>query len=183
MTRNVNSANIPPLSPKNKKTRSRSPLEKFLETLANTVAEKPKKVIFASTIFVVLASLGIFKIVVDTNPVNYFQKNSPIVRADEFINEKFGGSTTISVLTSGDLRNPKIMKDLEALDKKLESRENVGNVTSISDVMRKMNKVLNNDDPEFDRVPENTKTISEYFLLYSMSGDPEDLEKLIDARC
>ncbi|MCS5420911.1 MULTISPECIES: efflux RND transporter permease subunit [Psychrilyobacter] len=171
---------LPKSKPKSKKTGRGSPLEKILKILADTVAEKPKKVIFASTVFVVLASLGIFKIVVDTNPVNYFPKHSPIVRADNFINEKFGGSTTISVLASGDLKDPKIMKDLDTLGKKMESREIVGSVSSISDVMRKMNKVLNNDDPEFDRVPENTRTISEYYLLYSMSGDPEDLEKLID---
>ena len=171
---------LPKSKPKNKKRKSSTLLEKILTTLADIVAEKPKKVIFASTVFVILTSLGILKIVVDTNPINYFQKNSPIVRADKFVDEKFGGSTTISVLASGDLKDPKIMKDLEILDKKLESREIVGSATSISDVLRKMNKVLNNDDPEFDRVPENTGTISEYFLLYSMSGDPEDLEKLID---
>ncbi len=40
---------------------------------------------------------------------------------------------------------------------------------------------MNNPGDEFyDMIPDNREAIAQYLLLYSMNGNPEDLEKLID---
>jgi len=40
--------------------------------------------------------------------------------------------------------------------------------------------VLNTDDPRPDRIPDSADAVAQYFLLYSMSGDPEDFERMVD---
>jgi predicted RND superfamily exporter protein len=43
-----------------------------------------------------------------------------------------------------------------------------------------MNKVMHADDPAFDRIPESRELVAQYLLLYEMSGDPENLWKVVD---
>jgi predicted RND superfamily exporter protein len=43
-----------------------------------------------------------------------------------------------------------------------------------------MNKVMNDDDPAFDRIPDTRDAVAQYLLLYSMSGDPDDFDRLVD---
>jgi predicted RND superfamily exporter protein len=43
-----------------------------------------------------------------------------------------------------------------------------------------MNKVMNDDHPAFHRIPDTREAIAQYLLLYSMSGDPDDFDKVVD---
>ncbi|MEJ2692185.1 MAG: MMPL family transporter, partial [Candidatus Thiodiazotropha sp.] len=51
---------------------------------------------------------------------------------------------------------------------------------SISDILTRMNRVINADDPLMEKVPESRDLIAQYLLLYSMSGDPGDFADRID---
>ncbi|MCP4600807.1 MAG: MMPL family transporter [Proteobacteria bacterium] len=43
-----------------------------------------------------------------------------------------------------------------------------------------MNEVMHEGDSNYYKIPKNGELIAQYFLLYSMSGDAEDFEKLVD---
>ena len=44
-----------------------------------------------------------------------------------------------------------------------------------------MSRALNDPGEQwYDRIPDTRNAIAQYFELYSMSGDPEDFEKMID---
>jgi predicted RND superfamily exporter protein len=43
-----------------------------------------------------------------------------------------------------------------------------------------MNKVMNADKEEFNTIPDSKNMIAQYLLLYEMSGDPENLNKVVD---
>jgi len=46
--------------------------------------------------------------------------------------------------------------------------------------MRQMSRALNDREEEgYDRIPDTRNAIAQYFELYSMSGDPEDFEKMV----
>lgn len=171
---------LPKSKLKTKDKNKASVTEKLLENVGKYLTVYAKKILLITVIALVIIAAGITKIVIDTNPINYFNKNSPVVKSDSLINDKFGGSTTISIVASGDMKDVETIQKIANLDKALEKRPTSGAVSSISDILRKMNKSLNNNDESFDRVPETSNAIAEYYLLYSMTGDPEDLEKLID---
>lgn len=171
---------LPKSKIRNTKAKTKGVLEKFLGFSGAYIGSKPKKILILSLVFFVLASLGIRNIIIDTNPINYFSTNSPIVKSDRVINEKFGGSTTISIVSSGDMKSLDIMKEIDEFDRNTEKHEKIGSVNSIADVMRKMNKALHDDDEAYNKIPDSSGALAEYYLLYSMSGDPEALEKLVD---
>jgi predicted RND superfamily exporter protein len=73
------------------------------------------------------------------------------------------------------------MKKINSLERKIGRMDMVGNTTSIARVVRQMSRALNDtDDVEYDRIPDTRNAVAQYFELYSMSGDPEDFEKLVD---
>jgi predicted RND superfamily exporter protein len=43
-----------------------------------------------------------------------------------------------------------------------------------------MNKVMNADDEAFNTIPDSKNMVAQYLLLYEMSGDPENLNKVVD---
>src|SRR5690606_12345615 len=69
---------------------------------------------------------------------------------------------------------------IDDLEQHLQKHPLVGTTTSIAGVMREMNRVMNDGDPAYDKIPETGELVAQYLLLYSMSGDPEDFEKLVD---
>ncbi|MFN2336475.1 MAG: RND family transporter, partial [Bacteroidales bacterium] len=79
---------------------------------------------------------------IDTNQENFFPHKHPVRRASEIINSKFGGSQTISVMISGDIKDPVLMQKIDDLTEHLKGSEGVGGVFSISDVVREMSKAL-----------------------------------------
>jgi hypothetical protein len=96
------------------------------------------------------------------------------------VNRYFGGNTSISVAAEGDIKNPDILRHIDDLERSLEAQPNVGTATSLARVIRRMNKVMNDDDPAFDRIPDTRDAVAQYLLLYSMSGDPDDFDRLVD---
>lgn len=152
-------------------------LERFLHLIANFVTSNPKKIIAGSVLIVILISIGIMHLKIDTNPVNYFTKSSQVVQATNTANKYFGGANTISIVAEGDIKHPDIMKRISKLEQKLKEHKNIGEVTAVSKIMRKMNKEFHNGKSKFDRIPDSRNAMSQYFMLYTMS---DDLDKLVD---
>jgi len=156
-------------------------LERLLAFFGSFVSRRPKTVIVGLLIFTLAASVGIFFITVDADPVKYFSKDHPVVRATDMINGNLGGVFNLSVAIEGDIKDPRIMKKIDFLETEIGKMAEVGNTTSIARIIRQMSRALNDQDEEgYDRIPGSRNAIAQYFELYSMSGDPEDFEKMID---
>ncbi len=155
-------------------------LERLLHRLANGIVRFPKTIV---ALFVVVAlgiSGGIFLISVDTNSVNYYPEGAPVREGANLINDHFGGNFAVSIVADGDIKSPKVMNAIDDLHRHMEKHPDVDVVTSISEIVRDMNEVMHDDDPAYNTVPDSRDAIAQYFLLYSMSGEPDDFDKLID---
>ncbi|MCK5527382.1 MAG: MMPL family transporter, partial [Candidatus Latescibacteria bacterium] len=131
-----------------------------------------------------LSVIGIFFVVVDTDPKNYFSRDHPVVYATDLIDQNLGGSQNISVVFEGDIKEPRIMHKMDALEQTLQTMPEVGHTTSIARVLRQMSRALNDpDEVGYDRIPDTRNAIAQYFELYAMSGDAEDFEKMVDFPC
>lgn len=170
-----------PLSIGENPNEKRPILEKVLSFFGNYVSKKPKIVISSALIFTMLISLGIFSIVVNTDPIKYYSKDHPVARSAELINKNLGGFFTVSVVFEGDIKDPNILKKIDRLEKDIKSMPEVGNTTSVARVVRQMSRVLNDEsEPGYDKIPDTRNAVAQYFELYSMSGDPDDFEKMVD---
>ncbi|MBL6974173.1 MAG: RND family transporter [Deltaproteobacteria bacterium] len=157
-----------------------SGLEKLLIWNARLVTRHPGAVTGVSAVLLAVFAVGIFWLRVDTNPVNYYTADSPVVESADLVNRHLGGVNSVSVVAQGDIKDPAVMARIDDLERSFGRLPIVGHTSSLARTLRKMNRVMNGDDPAFDKVPDSRKAIAQYLLLYSMSGDPEDFERLVD---
>lgn len=163
------------------KSKNKPILERLLAFFGNFVSKYPKVIVAGSLVMAVFVSVGIFFVVVDSDPNKYYPKDNPIVYTAKLINESLGGAQNISVVYEGDIKNPKILKKIDRVEREIEKIPEVGKTTSIARVVRQMSRALNKQGEEFyDVIPESRNAVAQYFELYAMSGDPEDFEKLVD---
>jgi predicted RND superfamily exporter protein len=99
-------------------------------------------------VVVLLSVYGASKIIIDNVMVEYFKSSTDIYRSDKFIREKFGGSKILSVVVEADdpeiLLHPDSLGALDSLEQYLEHRvPEVGNVMGFTDLVKRVNQVLN----------------------------------------
>ncbi len=135
---------------------------------------------FVTFIFIVLSIYGMTKVWIDSSFLEKFEKDSDIVLTDSFINNNFGGTSTLNVILESNepdaFKQPQAVKQLLVMQDDVEnSLDIVGDSFSLSDYLKRMNKVMHADDDAFNTIPESSDMIAQYLLLYEMSGDPENL--------
>ncbi|MBN1479506.1 RND family transporter [candidate division KSB1 bacterium] len=161
--------------------KKKPPLERLLWFFGSIVSEKPKGVIVTAILLAAISLIGVFQVVVDTNPNGYYQKDHPTVETNNLIDKYLGGSQNVSIVYKGDIKNPEMVRKIEAMECKLAAMDEVGTTTSIAKVLRQMSRALNDPgDPMYNKLPETRNGVAQYFELYSMSGDPEDFSKMVD---
>lgn len=169
-----------PLSNYSEKRRKHTLIDHLLQYLGTIVTLYPKRVVLLSLLIIFLLIPGFLFLKIDTDPLSFFNPDSQVVKSNDILTKYFGGSTNISLIATGDIMEPDVMHEINKIDNDLKNRDNIGQVTSIAQVLKQMNYVLNNNDPKYKKIPNSREAIAQYFLLYSFSGDPEDLEKMID---
>lgn len=153
---------------------------------ANRVTSNSSISIFATIAIIILSVVGMQYIWIDSSFLDKFEKDSDIVLTDEFINQHFGGTSTVNLILDSDgetdlFKDPEVVALVDEMQNHVTSgSEMVGNSFSLADYLKRMNMVMNEDKPEFNTIPPDKNTIAQYLLLYEMSGDPENLNKVVD---
>lgn len=156
-------------------------LEKILEFFGTIVSSKPKKVLLFSVLFTLIVSLGIPMIIVDSDSDNYFPSDHPVVYSSNVVKSKMGGMFNTLVSIHGDIKDPVLLKKIDRMERDIKRIPEVTVTSSIARVVRQISRALNEKGEDgYDRIPDTREAVAQYFELYSMSGEPEDLEKMID---
>ncbi len=157
---------------------------RFLKKLAGLGAHRSKTVILVGLILLAAAIAGISRTVVNNNMVAWFKKDSDIRVADRVMNKGLGGTSlgyVVAIAKEDDfMKTPEAMRFLEGLQRHLEKLPVVGKTTSVVDYVKRINRVLHDDDPKYDVVPETREMIGQYLFLFSMSAKPSDLDNVVD---
>ncbi|MCD6181732.1 MAG: RND family transporter [Candidatus Cloacimonetes bacterium] len=157
----------------------------FAYKFANGVIKHKTIILFLTIAVVAISLFGITKVWINSSFLEKFEKDSDIVLTDAFINEHFGGTSTLNVILEADengmMKSPEVLKLMDEMQEKVDSKlQIVGNTFSLSDYLKRMNMVMHEDRKEFDTIPESTELNAQYLLLYEMSGDPDNLWKVVD---
>lgn len=141
--------------------------------------------ILITAVVILVSILGISKVWINSSFLDKFEKDSQIVLTDKFINKNFGGTSTLNVILSskqeGAFKQPAVLRIMDRMQRTVVGRlETVGNSFSLADYLKRMNKVLHADDEQFNVIPSSVNLNAQYLLLYEMSGDPDNLWKVVD---
>lgn len=159
---------------------------KLANNFAASVIKHKYVSIIGSALIIVASIVGIQKMWINSSFLDKFEDDSEIVLTDKFINENFGGTSSLNlILDAGEkedaFKEPAVLKLVDKMQKDVDTKlQVVGNTFSLADYIKRMNKVMNADKESFNTIPDNKNMIAQYLLLYEMSGDPENLNKVVD---
>ena len=168
------------------RTRSEEAVQKasWLNQWADLLLRNKVKVYFAVAVVVFVAGWGVQKVWINSSFLSNFEKDSEIVLTDEFVNSKFGGTSTLNVILeskqAGVFKQPEILRLVDDMQHETVKLEKTGNSFSLADYLKRMNKVMNEDQEEYHSIPSSSDLVAQYLLLYEMSGDPQNLLKVVN---
>jgi len=153
----------------------------FLAWTGRVSTGKPWMVILVFMLLVAGAGVGFSRLQVAINLEEMMPASSDLRQTMGLLNDHFGGTKSISVLFTGDIKSPRVLKEIDSFEKRAAQLPEVSNVTSLATVIHTISRSMNNPGmPGYDRIPEERQAIAQYLELYTMGGDLEDLERLVD---
>ncbi len=175
----------PPGEEKARKESRRTIFDPLLEGISARIrAGKGGAIIGAFAVILIAAVALGSRVRTDNSLSALFSKGSPVIRDTLANNARMAGAYVMQVLVEGRepdaLKDPQALRDMEALQEHISGLPNVGKAISLVDFMRKMNKAMHADDPAQEVLPATKDLVAQYLLLYSMSGDPGDFDRVVD---
>jgi predicted RND superfamily exporter protein len=158
---------------------------RMVAAFADWVVTRNRQFLYGFAILFPLCLLLIPYLKVNDNFVHYFDRSFQFREATDFLEQHISGlhALTFSV-PSGEaegITNPEYLKKLDAFAQWYRAQPHVVYVSTLADVVRRINKAMNNDKPEFDRIPDDKKLIAQYMFLYELSLPPgQDMSSLVD---
>ncbi len=137
-----------------------------------------------TAVIIAVSIYGTTKVWINSSFLDKFEKDSEIVLTDAFINENFGGTSTLNLILESRnkdaFKDPEILTLVDEMQSEVESIDVVGSSFGLTDYLKRMNKVMHADDETYNTIPGSPDLIAQYMLLYEMSGDPENLWQVTD---
>ena len=161
--------------------------DRMLKGCGNFAVNQPWTVIVISTLIALMSSFGAAQLRFSHNPVAWLPDNHSLRNATDAINDHMKGSAAIElVVERGEenaVKEPEFMKRLDEFNHFSEgtsyNRISVGKSSSVVDVVKEINQVLNEDQEEYYKVPMDRGMIAQELLLFE-NGGTDDLENLVD---
>jgi predicted RND superfamily exporter protein len=175
----------PPRDAEAARERKAGLLDRFLTGVAdNLVGGRAPVVVAGGLLVLALVGAGVLRLRIDNNFKLYFSPDSTVRVHDRVLNDAFGGTNSIQFLvqtpeTDG-IKDPRVLKGMERLQAFLETQPDVGKTQSMVDLIKRMNQAMHSDDPAAYAIPESQDLVAQYLFLYSLSGDPQDFDNLVD---
>ncbi len=112
-------------------------------------------------ILVVFFGIGIFRLQAETNPVDYFRRDTPVSRHFHDIYQDLSGSFPVNVVMDGTVedyfyREPEHIRQIARIQEFLETLPGVDKTVSFADYMKLVNYALNQFDPKYYALPEES---------------------------
>jgi len=164
--------------------------DRLLLGISDTATGHPWIVTGIAAVLLVAALAGLTRLRFSHNPMAWLPQSSALRQDSDLIDRKLNGSITVDLIADTGVENglyePAVMRGLEALgDAALEIRNEsgatpIGKTLSLADLLKEINRALNEDRPEAYRIPDSRELIAQELLLFENSGS-DDLEDLVDS--
>ena len=103
-----------------------------------------------------VAALGILRLKVDTNHINFFADSHPLGQSARVIDRELSGVYSFQLMLEGppdSLNTPDALHRIDRLQDELRQFDHVRKVTSVADYVKRINKELNDGREEANVIP------------------------------
>jgi uncharacterized protein len=164
-----------------------SPNEQYLleplRKVARTACAYPVRVLSIAMVVCLVAAVGILRLKVDTNHINFFAGSHPLGQSARVIDQELSGVYSFQLMLEGppdSLNTPDALQRIDRLQGKLREFEHVRKVTSVADYVKRINKELNDGRPEANVIPTDAATIAQELFVFALGGEGRhELERVV----
>jgi hypothetical protein len=161
-----------------------SRLDQLLAPIGRIASGHARAVLAVGAVVLAVGAVGVTRIQVNDNPVNWFKESHPLRLADTAMNRLFGGTYMAYLVVAGyapeAIKQPQTVAWVDRLQAHLEEDPLVGKSSSVADIVKRINLVLHDHDPEWRRIPDTAEAVGQFLFLFQSSGDPNDLDNFLD---
>ncbi len=152
-----------------------------VEAMGKSILNKKWITVALGAAIMIACIPGIFKIKVNMNYSEMMGEKTPYIkRLMEITRSQLGSQYSYEVLLEYDeedaIKNPQILKNMDELSRRIGtlSMTKVSNgkerVSSVTKVIKEMNRTLNEDNPDYYIIPDDQELVSQIMFLYEISG-------------
>ena len=136
--------------------------------LANFTIRYRRALLWVFAGLLALSAVGISRISIDDNIVEYFDESFAFRRDTNFLEDRLGAFHlilfSVNSKREGGITDPAYLAKLDAFSKWLEKQPNVANVFTVAKSLRAINKMLRDED----RLPKSDDIAAQYLLFMEM---------------
>ncbi|ELC9714733.1 MMPL family transporter [Vibrio vulnificus] len=145
----------------------------IMDKLADLVVHR-RNVLLPLSIVVITGSAALIPYnKVNDESVKYFDTSSEFRQAADFMEQRIGGMTTMSIAIkthqSQGIASPEFLEVLGEFTSWLREQPETDHVASLSDIYKRLNKNMHGDDSAYYALPAERELAAQYLLLYEMS--------------
>ena len=157
----------------------------FFDRLGRFVVSYRTALLCSFGVLIVVLVAGISRIELKENWLELLDESYEFRRSTDFISENFTGVETYEYSLSsgreGGVTDVDYLRQVDGLAEWFRAQPEVAHVFGISDILKRLNKNLHGDDPDFYTLPNDSDLAAQYLLLYEFSLPVgRDLNNLID---
>jgi len=151
------------------------PLERrsLFDCLGDFVVEKYKPLLGVMIALATILILGLPRIQLGDDWFSYIDKRYPLRNDTDFVIDNFSGIDTpefsLKSGRSNGINNPEYLGTVDAFAEWLRTQPGVEHVYSITEIVKRLNKNMNGDDPNYYRIPDSAELVAQYLLVYELS--------------
>lgn len=153
------------------------PIEQHSDTVHSATADwviaHPRRVFFGTLLVSFAISIGMVLNDMNDDNVGYFDRDMPLRIAIERAEQHGMGMNFIEYsLDAGEnygITDPAYLAKVEKFIQWAQQQPEVINVSSFTNVLKRLNQNMHGDDPAYYTLPESRELASQYLLMYEMS--------------
>ncbi len=134
--------------------------------------------VFASCLY------GMTQIRIDSNMTEITREGSSIRTTYDTVDQHMAGAQSMQIVINthevDGLMSPRLLQSIDALQTRIEERypDQVTRTNSLANIVKETNQIMNNNDPDFYRVPDSDLMVSQLLYLFN-SANPEDRRAIV----
>lgn len=158
---------------------------RVLSRMAAWIVQRNRGFLFGFLALFPLAIALMPTINIDDNFVRYFDRSFEFRRDTDYLEQRLTGLHALAFSVPSGKRegitDPEYLRRLDAFAAFYRGQKHVAHVTSLADIVKRLNKAMNNGDPAFDTIPDSKQLIAQYLMLYELSLPAgQDLTTIVD---
>jgi predicted RND superfamily exporter protein len=164
-----------------------APQERYLlgpmQRVAHFSMRYARQVVVVAALILLVTSLGMRWLKVDTNHINFFAEDHPLHQSASLIDSQLSGIYSFNILLEGDadsMKSPDTLRRMEELRGRLEQLPFVRKVVSVADYVKRVNRELNGGEASAAVVPSTAEAIAQELFVFGLSDEGRrELERVV----